>query len=300
MPSPELIDDIWRQQSLWSQAADRMKRRIGRARLLALTDTCLVAVLGALAVALSGPLPVAGRVLAALAAFGAAVLTLLRPAWSGQVLRDWTRARSVSEGLKTEVYLWLARAGAYRDDPRAMLVHDKTAQIRHAADDLLRHQMGLRPRHRPLPAVHDLASYFAVRVAGQVDGYYRLQAAALARRLRRFRVAEIVLAVAATALGAAASIAGGILIATWIAVVMTLAAALTVHVAATRYDYQLIEYLRTAEQLEDIRTAVATAAPEELDRLAVRAEGVISVENQAWMAKLVQDPPDHGPARPRT
>lgn len=45
---------------------------------------------------------VAGRVLAVLAGLGAGVLSVLRPYWSGDRLRDWTRVRPVSEALKSD------------------------------------------------------------------------------------------------------------------------------------------------------------------------------------------------------
>ena len=79
----------------------------------------------------------------------------------------------------------------------------------------------------------------------------------------------------------------------WIAVLATVGTALSVHVAATRYEFQLIEFSRTAEELRQISTAAAEAGvtEEELRKLAVRAERVISVENQGWMSKLAEDPP---------
>jgi hypothetical protein len=97
----ELVMELWREQSLWSRTADRMKKRIESARRVALVLVVVVAVLATTAGALAGLVPV----LAAAAAVGAAVLRVLRPAWSGARLRDWTRARSVSEALKSDVYL---------------------------------------------------------------------------------------------------------------------------------------------------------------------------------------------------
>lgn len=296
MPIPELLDDIWCQQSLWSQTANRMKQRIEHARALALADTGVIAVLGTGATALAEPQPTVGRLLAAAAALGAAMLPLLRRYWSGEVLRDWTRARSVSEGLKREVYLWLAQAGDYREDPQGELLRSKTDQIREAAADLLRHQAGLTPAQRSVPAVHDISSYFAIRVTGQINDYYRPRATELHLKLGRFRAAEIALSIFAAAIGGAASFLGGTQLAVWIAVITTLSATLSVHVAATRYDYQLIEYLRTADRLQQLRAAAATrTAKNELNELAIAAEATISVENQAWMAELTQDPPDHKP-----
>jgi hypothetical protein len=153
----DFLDELWRQQSLWSRTANGMKARIERARAGALAVTVAVAVLATLAGVLAAGQPVMGRVLAGVAAFGPAVLPVLRPGWSGRALRDWTRARSVSEALKSEVHLWwLARVGDYRDDQHGAKLRCSRPRSRRcagsacaaigaitaAALDLLRHQHG--------------------------------------------------------------------------------------------------------------------------------------------------------------
>jgi hypothetical protein len=73
----------------------------------------------------------------------------------------------------------------------------------------------------------------------------------------------------------------------WIAVVTTISAAVAAHVGAARYEYQLIEYLRTADELSQLRRdAAATTSAAELDQLVVRCERIISIQNEGWMAKL--------------
>ncbi|MFI9388490.1 DUF4231 domain-containing protein [Kutzneria sp. NPDC052558] len=294
MSAAELVADLWRQQSLWSRTADRMKRRISRARTAALAVTVTVAVLAALAGVLAAEVPVASRVLAVAAAFGAALLPRLRPAWSGRALRDWTRARSVSEALKSEVFLWLAKAGPYRGDPDGVGLLERSNQLRDVGGDLLRHQAGVTPDQRPTPDVHDVPSYFEARVSDQIHTYYRPRAAELQKALRRFRAVELGLAVLAAAIGAVAAVLGGSEWTVWIAVVTTIGAALAVHVAAARHEYQLIEFLHTAQRLEVLSARASTESTADgLDALAVAAEQVISIENEAWMAKLAEDPPDH-------
>jgi len=293
VPTPDLLDELWREQSCWSRTANRMKQHIERARLVALVLVVLVAVLGSAAGALTEAQPTTARVLAAIAALGAALLPTLRPAWSGSNLRDWTRARSVAEALKSEVYLWLARAGDYRHDQDASRLQDRTDKMRGDGADMLRYRHGIEPEQRALPAVHDLPTYFAVRVTAQIDNYYLSKADRLQTSLRWFRRVEIVLGVAGAVLGVAAALVGASF-ASWIAVIATIGTALAVHVSSTRYEFQLIEFLRTAERLRQLkRKADAGVSVDELGALAVLAEDVISVENQGWMAKLAEDPPDH-------
>ena len=113
MTGRQVAEDVWREQSLWSQSANKLKGRIQSARVAALCVTSAVAALAAAATAFGTDTAV-GRVLAGIAAFGAAIVTLLQRAWSGTAMSAWTRARSVSEALKSEVYLWLTRAGRTR------------------------------------------------------------------------------------------------------------------------------------------------------------------------------------------
>ena len=290
---PDAVPALWRDQSLWSLTANRMKKRIERARLLALILVVVVAICGTAAGAFGDAHPMVARVLSLLAAAGAAALPFLRPGWSGTRLRDWTRARSVSEALKTEIYLWLAGAGRYRNDADAVELRRRADEVWDAGADLLRHQRGIVPAERALPQVHDLSSYFTVRVLNQIDRYYQLKAGILQARLTRFRRAEIGLGLAGALLGvfAASSKASA---GPWIAVLATLATALAVHVSASRYEYQVIEFLRTAEMLRRlVRDAEATTSDVELEAMARRAENVISVENQGWMVKLAEEPPDY-------
>jgi SMODS and SLOG-associating 2TM effector domain 1/Protein of unknown function (DUF4231) len=290
---PALLDELWRAQSIWSQTASRMKSRIERARLAGLVLVVVGAVTGTTAASLSDVAPVTSRILASAAAAASAVLPFLRPAWSGTTLKNWTRARSVAEAVKSGVVLWLAAAEPYSNDPAAAALRDRTERLLDDAADLRRYQAGITARARSLPAIQDVPSYFENRVMQQVDEYYEKRAASIAGRIRLFRGIEITLSATGVALGVIAAIIGGSL-AAWVAVVATIGTALSVHVSATRYEFQLIEFMRTAERLKQpaSRAGQPGLSQDQLSRLARKAEDVISVENQGWMAKLAEDPPD--------
>lgn len=292
-PHPPLLAEVWREQSAWSQAADRMKRGIERARLCALAIVVLVAVCGTASAALGEALHPLGRWLAVLAAVGSVSLPPLRKLWSGVRLQNWTRARSVSEAMKADVYLWLARVRPFTDDVDAAKLRERVDRLRGDAADLVSAAERCTPVARDLPAVHDLPTYFAVRVEGQRTDYYRARVRRIERRLGWFRAVGFVLGAAGAVLGGAAALLATSF-AAWIAVVSTIAAAVAVHVSATRYEFQRIEFARTAEELRRIKTLADQpgAAEQDLQRLARRAERVISIENQGWMAKLAEDPAD--------
>ena len=282
-----LVEEVWRQQSIWSQTANRLKASIGRARSAALALTVGGAVLATLATRLPAAQVTASSVLAITAAVAVGLVPVLRPWCTGRVLRDWTRARSVSEALKSEIYLYLAHAGQYRGEDRDRQLREATNQAQEQVTDLLRYSIDLQPVQRALPEVDDYASYLRVRVDGQIDGYYRSRAQHLQKRLRQFRRVELALAVAGVVLGALAASLTQWGLSAWIAVVTTISAAVAAHVGATRYEYQLIEYLRTADELSRLRReAAATTSRADLDQLVVRCERIISIQNEGWMAKL--------------
>jgi len=286
-----LVEEVWRQQSIWSQTANRLKASIGRARSAGLALTVAGAVLATLATRLPATQVTAGSVLAITAAVAVGLVPVLRPWCTGRMLRDWTRARSVSEATKSEIYLYLAHAGDYRGEDRDRRLREATDRVQQQAADLLRYSVDTQPVQRVLPEVDDYASYLRVRVDGQIDGYYRPRARHLQKRLRQFRRVELALAVAGVVLGALAASLTEWGLSGWIAVVTTISAAVAAHVGATRYEYQLIEYLRTADELSRLRRdAAVTTSPTDLDQLVVRCERIISIQNEGWMAKLSSTP----------
>jgi hypothetical protein len=284
----------WAQQASWSKAAGRQKRLIGRVRLAALLCGVLTAVLGTAAAQVGAAHPALARWLA----FGAAVAAGAVPVLTGRVgqrqVQDWTRLRSVSEALKAEVYSFLAGVGSYRAQDASVVLHTAVDGIRAEAADLL-HYVADAPvvSSRPLPDVRDIDSYVRVRVRGQIDGYYRPKAALMRRRLRAVRRTELLLGCVTVLLGAGSSAFQVERAASWIAVISTVSAAVVAYSAASKYEYQELEFLRTADELERLladwqRSGDRTA--QAADTLVSRCEQVISVLNDGWMVKWSSEP----------
>ena len=71
------------------------------------------------------------------------------------------------------------------------------------------------------------------------------------------------------------------------AVLTTVGAAITAHIAAARYEHLVISYLSTARQLRSLLRGWegrSHKTPEEAGRLVRECEDVISRENESWMA----------------
>ena len=229
----------------------------------------------------------AGRVLSACAAITAGVATVVqRRAGTGQI-RDWTRARSASEGLKTEIYSYLAGGTAYTSPgrDRDQRLGAETRGITGAVADLQRHTLGITPDTKPIPAVRDISSYISERVDDQIGNYYTPKAALYDRRVRRLRTVGGLLGVTAVVLAALAAAfqIGGL--AAWVPVVTTIATSVAAYIAAARYDHLVIEYLRTAQRLQHLRQDHLANPASDPAAFVDACEAAISVENQAWMAR---------------
>jgi uncharacterized protein (DUF1786 family) len=196
----------------------------------------------------------------------------------------------VSEELKAETFRFLAEVTPFRGADRESLLADRVRRVREEAADLLVHTTGVAPVVRRLPEVHDVDSYVEGRLEPQIR-WYRGRSTMLARKLARARRAEVVLGALGVVLGAAASAFAVDQVSAWVAVVATVTAALSSHVAAARWEYQLVEYLRTADELERMREdwSFTDRTEEAADRLVERCEHVVSIQNDGWMAKWKAD-----------
>jgi hypothetical protein len=280
------VEWAWRRQSIWSQTADKLKagpHRLWGFRLGLTVAAAALALAGSQLKAVSLPASIA---LAVAATVTLAAVGLLRSRQNVEQVRRWTRARSVSEAIKTEVFLALAQSGSYDAADRERRLESEVQRMEREAGDLQRYTEGVRAKDRPLPAVHDMASYLEVRVRqSQLEGYYEPKARLLRQRLRVLKAVEVTLALAAAGLAAVAAISPSV--GAWAAVVTTAVGAVAAYVASERYEFLWIEYSRTASELRrllDRRTA-ADGRPMSGSELVGECEQVISVQNQAWMAK---------------
>lgn len=278
---------------MWSQAGNKLKQSLSRARTTSLWLTILAAVLATAAVQIGSISDLAARILAAGSAVSMGLVALLQKETNRDRVQAWTRARSVSEALKAETFIFLAGVAPYRGADRVDLFRQNVTQVLEDADDLTPSTIGLAPKARDLPAVTDLSTYVSARVQQQIDTYYRPQSAAMKRRADRYRLAERGLAILALLLSFATTVTGWQGFAAWSPVITTVVAAVAAHTAVHRFDALALEYGRTYEQLERLllnrSTAGANAQPAQKadDDFVAAAEGVISIQNEAWMSRNV-------------
>jgi hypothetical protein len=290
-PAREIVGSVWDRQSVWSQTANRLKARIDRLRSAMLALAVASAILTTLAAQVESLTEPLGKALAVLAGVSVGLVPVVRSRLGRDAVSRWTRARAVSEELKAEVFQYLADVAPYRGGDGGEQLLARTRTVEDEAADLLVDTADVEPVQREAPAVHDFATYVEHRVDPQIR-WYRSRSAGLKRRLARARFVELGLGVLGVLLAAVAAAGELDALAAWIAVVTTLTAALSSHVAASRWEYQLVEYLRTAAELSRLRDewSVAGALDEAAeDRFVERCEHVVSIQNDGWMAKWAAD-----------
>ena len=285
----------WQRQSVWSQTANQLKTGPSRARTAQLVLTVAAAALALAGSQVKGASFPASLALSVLAALALAVVGVLGTLTSKEQVQRWTRARSVSEAIKTEVYTYLAGAGRYEAGNRDASLDAEIKRLEDEAGDLAGYTRRIQPVTRTLPPVHDVDSYLRVRVRDlQLRDYYDKNARILENRIRWLKWAQIALALVAAALAAVASVAPSV--GAWAAVVTTAGGAVAAYFAAQRYEFLWIEYSRTASELRRLLTRPigADGTPLTGSALVAECEQVISVQNQAWMAKWGEDSSSSG------
>jgi hypothetical protein len=281
---PRPLDWAWEQERIWSETADRLKHRLNRARTTALILALTAAVLAVAAAQLIGPPTWTGRVLSAGAGIAAGIATLAQRQAGTEQIRTWTRARSASEGLKTEIYSYLASGSAYTDPAeKERVLGGRTRALVGNVADLQRHTTGITTDGKALPAVTGAQDYITHRVNQQIDSFYRPKAALYEHRVRTLRTLGTALGAATVVLTVLAASFDLPPIAAWVPVATTAATSVTAHIAAARYDHMIIEYLRTAQHLEHLREDYLTTPGQEATFID-ECENAISTENQGWMA----------------
>jgi hypothetical protein len=283
-----MIQAVWDKQSQWSQAANDLKDRVATARDFVLTFTIVGAVLstGGAAVGLDTTTGQILVYLAAVVAAGSAIAT----AFAGKEDSEpWTRARSVAEGIKSEAYLYLAKAGDYADrDSADDRLAEQVERLEEGAADLFVRATAFTPKARET-IVKDAATYATERVSGQIDDYYLDKARELDGRIRTARVLVVLLG----ATGSAFAVAAGKFeldgLAVWVPVLTSITAAITTHVAAERWDFLRLEYSRTALALSHLLSSYARGRLKD-GEFVVACESVITAQNAAWIAKLAEPP----------
>lgn len=154
-----------------------------------------------------------------------------------------------------------------------------------ATADLLRHAVGVVADDKPLPSVHASSRTWSTGCARTSMTITARTPPDTTGRWCGFDRPATYLGATGVVFGVLAGAVGLDALSPWVAVGTTVGASLSAaHIAASRYDHQIVEFLRTAQQLELLAARWRRHELSDCD-LADACEAVISGENQAWMTK---------------
>ncbi|MEV0678895.1 DUF4231 domain-containing protein [Actinosynnema sp. NPDC050436] len=276
----------WSRHRVWSLGAKALKQRVVTMRRWSLAALLVGAVAGAVAASTHDTHQAWSIAAAAVAAVAVAIGTYNRAQLDGGAAAEWTGARLVSEALKSEVFTFLAGAAPYREGGERALLDVVERIEAGAGGDLAARVSGIDPDGDPVPAVTDARTYRDLRVVGQISGFYGKRAKALKITLDRFRRVDLVIGYGGAALTAVAGVVVGGALTVWIGVLTTVGAALAAHVTQGQFEFQLVEYGRTANALELLCARYESGTDRDDDEFVAACERVISDQNAAWLAKL--------------
>lgn len=289
MQGQETLQQVWDQQSVWSQSANRLKKSVEKARSRALMLAVAAALLGTAASQVMESSTWLGSALAFVASAAAGMSPLLARRGGPAQMSEWIRTRAVSEALKGEIYTCLSGVGPYADRTNAAgFLAERAHRFRLDAVDLVRHTAGIAPEPRTLPPVTDIDTYTEHRLRQQVETYYRPKAVWMQNRVETLGRIELAFGGLSALLAAVAGVFAAEQLAAWAAVIASVSIAVSAHTIAQRYAYQHLEFLRTAEQLQHLldRRGTQSAHTDESNSAFVsQCEHVISIQNEAWMIR---------------
>jgi hypothetical protein len=274
----------WRRHRQWSAVANRRRTRIDRWRLINLGLLIAGAILGAVAAQPSWSRDLT-TVAAGVGAFalGAAGIVQQRFLNAGEVAR-WTGARAASEGLKAEVFRYLAKVAPYDGDDPDGVLQRQVAAIQDKAGGSAIDQQQSPADDKKLPDIRDFPSYVDNRARQQAN-WHRNKIAEHLKAAGWIRAFELVATVVAALLSAIVAARYTNELSAWIGVATTIGAALAAHLSATEHDRIAASYATTADRLdlliEDLpaRPDAATQA-----QFVTNVETRLAVQNETWLA----------------
>ncbi len=294
----QIIESAWRDQEIWSETASQLKAELTTWRYRAAVAGVLGAFLETLAAALA-ELEM-GRLGALIALAGAVILALVpyvvRTKASKERVREWVRARSASEALKEAIYRYLVGAAPFGSERSPADLGKRCRAVKEKVRDLSTHAASSEPLRKSHPLTLTVDGYVESRVNDQIERYYRPKGRKNALAAKRLHDLEFRLGLLAVVMGAMAGLAAATVLSVlgpWVAVVTTASAAVTAHLAASRYDHQAMIYYGTEDRLIGLRDEWL-ANPKRMDPTCVAkfvndCEHAISTENEGWLAEWTRE-----------
>jgi hypothetical protein len=299
-----VIESAWRDQAIWSQIANSLKADLNAWRYRAGVAGVLGAFLETLAASMAGLDGNWWWLRALFAIAGAVVLAVIpyvvRIKASKDRVRQWVRARSASEALKETIYRYLVSASPFGPASSPADLVKRCQEVKEKVRDLSAHAALIEPSQKDRPQKLTIGGYVEKRVNDQIERYYRPKGRQNALAAKNLRNMEFYLGLIAVVIGAIAGAATAtmlqglsVILGPWVAVVTTASAAVTAHLAASRYEHQAMTYYGTADRLIGLRDNWLANSnrldPDRVAKFVDDCEHAISTENEAWLVEWTRE-----------
>lgn len=210
-----------------------------------------------------------------------------------QTQKDWIRARSMAESIKSQIYLYLSRTSPYdNENPHSLLV-EKTAALNLYDGELPTVQLTEEEKTKHLPTEpFGITNYINDRVQDQINNFYNIRAAEYQSLMDRFKKFTWGLGSLAIILGTLQTASGFSGFAVWIAVITTIISSISAYLGSQRYQYLVFSYQATSKRLQSLLASWETQKPsfreeqKNIGQFIMDCEEAISVENSSWMTQL--------------
>lgn len=292
----EVTQVVWNRHRRWSTVASNQKKRILFCRRASLA----LVVMGAGFNTLSFRVPEIGWAFSFLGGACVAGAPILRRTYlDKEGTLKWVRSRAASERIKAEVYTFRAGVSPYDGDDALKILVNKAAEISEDVKDLNTYYALTKTDGKPPPPKLDREGYMKYRIDSQIDGFYKKVARKQARILRNLKYCEAVFAFGSmsiafikgfnvpTASGASPNPLNALAehIGLWGTACGTAAGGFATHLAASRIDEEIFEWLMSSQRLENEYLRLPKSVQpgsEEWTKFVLACEDIIAANTKQW------------------
>jgi hypothetical protein len=298
----EALAVVWSRHRKWSQAATKQKNSLHFYQVSHLSLIAAGAFSQTLATRLAAtpygwPISLLGG-----GCIGAAAL-ITSNFLTKERKSNWVRCRATSEAIKAEVFLFRACVSPYDGDTPVQSLVDRIADISEKAKDLKVLYIMATDDKKKAPPILDRMGYIQLRLNHQIENFYIATARKQAKKSTALKTCQHIMSAGSAAIGLFAGSTGGAMAASggssavfsnlasrvgiWGPTLATASAAFGAHIAATKYDDEVMEWTTAAQRLENLYLRLPKATgpgSPEWNEFVLKCEAVISSNTKEWAA----------------
>lgn len=206
--------------------------------------------------------------------------------------RSWIMARSIAEGLKSQVFKFATRTPPYNGTDGQQRLKEEAEKLIASGQGLWLPPLSNQEKLFEIPDTPmSIRDYIERRVDKQIHGYYQPNAIRCQRVVSIVEKIGWVLGAIGVIIGVLGTVFPSIGISGWLAVIGTLSASLGAFFYGGRYQYLTLSYQTTADRLKWLLADWHRLEPIDQTlkaghKLVIALEITISAENRTWLAQV--------------